>query len=224
MRSWENRSDCAVTDEPLYGYYLDQTGLEHPGRDTILQSMSRSWQEVAQELCGPPPGGAELWYQKHMSHHLLPEVGREWLLQLVNCFLIRDPAAVLSSYIRSRPDVSLLDLGFVQQSSLFHWLRKQTGNTPIVLDSADILARPEPMLRALCQTLEIPFESAMMTWPAGPRDSDGVWASHWYANVQRSTGFMPPSAPKIEYPEELEPIIQAAMPHYLELYSHRIQA
>jgi len=224
MRSWENRSDCTVIDEPFYARYLDQTGLDHPGRESILQAQSRQWEEVAEMLCGPAPQGAKLWYQKHMAHHLLPDMGREWLLKLVNCFLIRDPAAVLSSYIRSRPEVSLEDLGFVQQSSLFHWLQEKTGKTPIVVESADILERPEPMLRALCETLEIPFEEAMMEWPAGPRDSDGVWASHWYANVQQSTGFMPPRAPKIDYPDTLEPIVRAAMPHYLELHSHRLQA
>jgi hypothetical protein len=222
MRSWENRSDCAVIDEPLYAHYLDHTGLQHPGRDDVLEAQPRSWRLVAKQLCGPAPDGAQVWYQKHMAHHLLPVMEREWLLALEHCFLIRSPGAVLSSYIRSRDEVRLEDLGFVQQYDLFTWLREQTGQTPLVIESSDILRRPEVMLRALCQVLKLPFEDSMLAWPAGSRETDGVWAPHWYASVCRSTGFKPYQEPTLDYPEAMEPIVQAALPHYRALRDHRL--
>lgn len=222
MRSWENRADCAVVDEPLYAFYLHQTGLHHPGRTQILQSQSTSWQDVAQQLVGDIPHNAPIWYQKHMVHHLLPSVDRSWLLDLDHCFLIREPAEVLSSYIRSRPDVCLDDLGFVQQTELFDWLSDQTGRPPLVVDSADVLRNPEACLRHLCKSLHLPFDDAMLNWPAGPRESDGIWAPHWYAAVESSTGFKPYRVPALRYPPHLETIVQAARPHYQRLFAHRL--
>ena len=143
---------------------------------------------------------------------------------MTHAFLIRDPASVLSSYIRSREQVCLDDLGFVQQAQLFEWLREQTGRTPAVVASADILRRPEPMLRALCRRLNVPFTSSMLQWPPGPRDSDGVWAPHWYASVHRSTGFMPYQPSKIDIPDHLMSIVEEAQPHYRTLAQHRIRA
>ena len=222
MRSWENRADCEVIDEPFYAFYLKRTGLDHPGREQILAAQSSQWEEVAQQLCGPPPGSAEIWYQKHMTHHLLDDISREWMTTLTHAFLIREPAAVLSSYLRSREEVCLEDLGFVQQARLFEWLREQTGQIPVVVESSDILKNPERMLQELCRALEVPFDSDMLQWPPGVRDSDGVWAPHWYTNVERSTGFHPYRPPQIQIPDSLQFIVEEAAPYYQALAEHRI--
>ena len=222
MRAWENRADCNVVDEPLYAFYLKETGLAHPGRDQILEAQSTSWQTVTQQLIDSAPQGAPIWYQKHMVHHLLPSVDRAWLLQLDHCFLIRDPAEVLNSYIRSRPEVCLEDLGFVQQAEIFDWLTRQTGRSPLVIDSADVLRNPKRCLRNLCDALDLPFDDAMLAWPAGRRESDGIWAPYWYEAVESSTGFKPYRSPQLRYPPHLETIVEAARPHYQRLHSHRL--
>src|SRR5450631_3173872 len=79
MRSFGNRADTAVVDEPLYAAYLAATGLDHPVRQEILASQDDDWRTVAAALTGPVPGGRRIYYQKHMTHHLLPGVGRGWL-------------------------------------------------------------------------------------------------------------------------------------------------
>ena len=77
MRAWENRPDTAVTDEPLYAFYLDRTGLDHPGRDAVIASQPTDWRVVLAGLAhGPLPGSAVIGYAQHMTHHLLPEVDR----------------------------------------------------------------------------------------------------------------------------------------------------
>ena len=206
MRAFGNRVDCAVTDEPLYGHYLSRTGLNHPGAQEIIVSQPDSWQEVSEWLRGPAPGGAPLWYQKHMTHHLLDCVGREWMKDLRHGFLIRDPRAVLASYARTRQEVTLEDLGFFQQAELFDWVCNETGRCPPVIDARDLLQDPEKVLRALCGAWEIAFSPAMLNWPPGPRDTDGIWACHWYASVENSTGFKPASAVTGTLPEEFEEI------------------
>jgi hypothetical protein len=224
MRSFENRADCKVSDEPFYAAYLAATGFDHPLRDEVLASQSADWRAVAATLTGPAPGAAPLWYQKHMTHHMLPEFGREWIDQCRNAFLIRDPARVLASYVRSREQVALADIGVVQQSELFDRVADQLGQAPPVIDAADVIADPARTLGALCTALDITFDPAMLNWPAGKRASDGVWAPAWYASVEASTGFAVPNrkdaAP--ELPAHLAVIADAAQGHYARLAEFRL--
>jgi len=214
MRAWENRPDTVVTDEPLYAFYLTATGLDHPGRDEVIASQPQDWRVVLRELtAGPLPPGVTIYYQKHMTHHLLPSVDRSALAGLRHAFLIRDPRSLLASYARVRSAPTLADLGLRQQAEIF----EEFGGP--VLDSADLLAAPEPALRALCAALGVPFSAAMLSWPPGPRASDGVWAPYWYDNVRRSTGFVPVTGP-VSPPgldPALEPLLDECMPYYEKL-------
>src|SRR5262249_52815489 len=151
------------------------------------------WRRVTAQLTGPVPNGAAVYYQKHMTHHLLPQMGRGWLRQVTNAFLIRDPAGVVASYARVRGEPTLADLGFPQQVELFRPCADAGGGARPVVDAADVLADPELVLTELCRRVGVPFDPAMLSWPAGPRGSDGVWAPHWYGSVEASTGFGPPS-------------------------------
>lgn len=211
LRSWENRPDTEVWDEPLYAHYLQATGLEHPARDAVIAEGEPDWQAVARRCS---TGGTQaLFVQKHMAHHLLPHVDGPWLDQLTHVFLVRDPRRIVASYVRSRAEVTLDDIGLPQLVSL----RRRYPEAPVV-DSDALRSAPEATLRTLCESLGVSFTPRMLSWPAGPRDSDGVWAPHWYASVWRSTGFAPPSG---EPPPRLEgayrEIAEAALPLYREL-------
>ena len=222
MRSWGARPDTAVSDEPLYAAYLAATGLDHPGRADVLASQPTDWRTVAVRLAGPAPGGAAVWYQKHMAHHLLPETGRDWLDGgFRHAFLIRDPAAMLVSLDRVTPDPTLADTGLPQQVELFERVR-QRGAAPPVIDSADVLRDPPGVLRALCAALAVPFDAAMLTWAPGPRDTDGAWAPHWYGSVNASTGFGPPRAEAPAVPDRLRPVLAACRPLYDRLAVERL--
>lgn len=191
MRAFENRPDCTVVDEPLYAAYLAATGLDHPGRDDVIAAGETDWRRVVDRLTGPIPDGRALWYQKHMTHHLLPDIHTGWVHRLTNVFLIRDPAAVVESYLKSRSTITPEDIGIERQARLFDEVAERLGRTPPVIDADEFLRAPEAHLRALCELLGIGFTERMLSWPAGPRASDGVWAPHWYAAVWRSTGFEP---------------------------------
>ena len=221
MRAFENHADCVVVDEPLYAHYMAETGHDHPMRAEVLASQPTDWRAVAAALTGPIPGAADLFYQKHMSHHLLPGIERNWMRGLTHAFLIRDPRAMLASYRQKRELVSLTDLGLPQQVALFDWIEAEFGVTPPVIDSRDVLQNPRGMLNALCAALDLAFDEAMLTWPAGPRDSDGVWAPHWYDAVLRSTGWQPYASKPVELTAELEAIADEAQPLYERLYARR---
>jgi hypothetical protein len=218
MRAWENRSDTEVVDEPLYAWYLAHTGLDHPGRDQVIAAGETDWRRVVSSLTDPWPDGPVLQYQKHMAQHLVAELPRDWIGSLRNVLLIRDPAEVVSSYLRSRATVAPDDIGILQQLELL----VQLGDEVPVIDSADFLRDPETYLRWLCEYAGVEFLASMLTWPPGPRDSDGVWAPYWYAAVQRSTGFEPYRRRRVELTPEGEQVVAATRPAYERLYDARL--
>ena len=217
MRSFGARPRTVVVDEPLYAYYLDRTGIDHPGRDAVLAAQPRDWREVAVALTAPLPAGVELAYAKHMTHHLLPEVELGWLAAFRHAYLIRDPAHVVASYAKVRGEPTPEDLGYARQAEIF-----ATFGGPVV-DAADVLRDPPRVLAALCEALGIGFDEAMLSWPPGPAPGDGVWAPYWYSQVEASTGFARYDLKPAEVPPRLQPLVEAVRPYYDELAPRRVR-
>ena len=224
LRSWGARADTFVCDEPLYAHYLLASGAPHPGRDEVIAAHETDWRKVADWLTGPVPEGKPIFYQKHMAKHLLPDVGRDWLDSLTHAFLIREPAEMLASFARVVPDPSLEDTGLPLQCELFGRVAERTGRAPPVIDSRDVLADPPAVLARLCAALGVSYDEAMLHWPAGRRDTDGVWAPHWYAAVEASTGFAPPRPPPPGPPKEFAALYEQCLPWYERLAAYRLRA
>ena len=223
MRAWENRGDCTVSDEPLYAHYLAETGLDHPARDAVIASQDTDWRRVVAALCGPVPDRRAVWYQKHMTHHLLPGMDTAWVHGLRNLFLIRDPALVVASYVKSRASVVADDIGLLQQARLFDEVADRLGRAPPVIDAERFLHDPRGQLERVCGVLGVPFTDRMLAWPAGPRASDGVWAPHWYAAVRRSTGFEPWRARRPRLDASASGVAEACRPAYERLHALRLR-
>lgn len=222
MRSWGSREEAYVTDEPLYAHYLHHTGADHPAREEILASQHQDWRRVVAWLTGPMPEGHTVWYQKHMGHHLTAEVEHDWILQLTNCFLIRRPSEMITSYIKIVPEPTPHDLALPQQVELFETIRRETGSAPPVIDSRDVLENPERILTLLCAALGLAFDPAMLAWEPGLRATDGAWARHWYSSVSQTTTFGPYRPKKEAPPAELESVVRECDEYYQLLYNHRL--
>ena len=222
MRSWGNRDDTVVIDEPFYAYYLKVTGIEHPGANEVIATGEIDWRKVVAHLTGPITNGNRIFFQKQMTHHLLPEIDREWLGDVINCFLIRDPREVISSYIKKREDPALEDLGFVQQAEIFEFVRSDTNTVPPVVDARDVLQNPERVLRLLCEAIGVEFSRSMLSWPPGLRESDGVWAKHWYGEVAKTTSFQPYHPTDSDVPERFSEIHNRCRECYGQLYQYRL--
>jgi hypothetical protein len=221
MYAFGNRSDCAVVDEPFYAAYLAKTGLHHPMREEIMESQPQDAVEVATWLDTAKPADKPHFYQKHMTQHMIDGVPRDWMRHVTNVFLIRHPARVIASYAAKRENPSLDDIGFRQQAELFD-LVTSWGQTPVVVDSHDIREDPHGMLEKLCDAINLPFSPEMLSWPKGGHKDDGVWAAHWYGAVWNSTGFADPEGALPEVPEELQPVLEAAMPYYEQMKAAKI--
>jgi len=222
MRAWGNRADTCVIDEPFYAFYLSVTSKEHPGADEVIASGETDWRKVIAQLTGPVPNGKRIFFQKQMAHHLSPEVDREWLGAVTNCFLIRDPREVIASYIKKREDPALPDLGFMQQAEIFDFVRNRTNSVPPVVDAKDVLDNPERMLRLLCEAVGVEFSDSMLSWPPGLRETDGIWASHWYGEVAKTTSFQPYHSSHAEVPDRLREIHERCRECYVRLYEYRL--
>jgi hypothetical protein len=220
MRSFEARGDCAVVDEPLYAAFLIATGKRHPGRDDILAAQPHDYRAALRALRereqrpSPCRRGTPPWqYEKHMAHHWQP--GWSWgdIGPARHVLLIRDPARVVASYARVREDPLPEDLGLDQQVALLEHL----GGHVAVVDGDELLADPEGTLRALCAALGLPYTERMLSWPPGRRETDGVWAPHWYGRVEASTGFTPPDPAPPEVPARLQWVVEALRAPYERL-------
>jgi len=221
MYSFRQRSDTMVVDEPLYGHYLKSTGTEHPGAREVLEAMDNDGERVVREvILGPCE--RPIHFFKNMAHHL-PGLDPAFLDSITNVLLIRDPTAMLPSLARQLDSPTLRDTGLREQDFILDSILAR-GEKPIVLDARELLLDPPDVLRRACASLDVPFEEAMLTWPAGPKPEDGVWARHWYHNVHASTGFAPYTPPESRFPARLEPLLEECLPYYERLRSYAITA
>jgi len=223
MRAFENRGDCAVVDEPLYAHYLVSTGADHPGRDEVIRDGETDWRRVIDTLTGPVPDGKPVFYQKHMTHHLLAHIDHAWFDSVTHVFLIRDPREVLNSYLKSRPKATAGDIGVLQEAALHEEATQRCGAAPPIIDADAFLKDPEGHLRALCALLDIPFSPRMLHWPAGQRPSDGIWAPYWYDTVINSTGFEPWRRRSHRVDNSHRDVVDTCMPAYERLRDMRLK-
>lgn len=221
MRSFGNRADTAVSDEPFYGAFLRTSRADHPMREAVIAAMDCDWHSIARTLAGPAPKGRPIWYQKHMWHHMVGPTGYADFEGFTHAFLIRDPANMIASYLRKREAAAFEDFGLDRQTEFFEREADRLGAAPPVVDANDVLGDPRGTLAALCGRLGIPFDPAMLSWPPGRRPTDGPWAPHWYQAVEASTGFGPPDRPT-ELTGEARHLADRCHPYYERLAAHRI--
>lgn len=214
MRSFGSRADTIVSDEPFYGAFLKTTAAPHPMAAEIIADMDCDWSSVAATLSGDPPDGKAIWYQKHMTHHMTGPVQPDDLTGIRHAFLVRDPARMIASYLVKRELVAADELGLRAQREFFDREADRLGHAPPVIDSGAVLSDPAGTLSRLCTALDIPWDEAMLHWPAGRRATDGIWASHWYNRVEASTGFDTPEEKPVDLPAEVLSILADCRPHY----------
>ena len=222
MYSFAQNDRVTVIDEPLYGHYLRVTGADHPGSNEVIAAMNCDGDAVMRELLRRQANQPEpRLFMKHMAHHLV-DLDLGFLRETCNIFLVRDPRDMLPSLSIQLPEPRLADTGLRRQWELFSEL-VAAGQRPAILDSRELLLSPPDVLRQLCEHIGVPFTPAMLSWEAGPRPEDGVWAPHWYHAVHRSTGFAP-YRPKTEFPDRLRPLLDECQPWYDRLFEHAIRA
>ena len=216
LRSFSNRDDTIVYDEPFYSYYLKETNLNHPMKDEIIDFYPTKENEVIKSILENKKG---IYYQKHMTHHILDKTNIEWLKKGINCFLIRHPSKVINSYIKKNTLQNITDIGFNQMFRLFKYVNKNISKEIIVINSDTLLENPELYLNKLCQNLNIDFSTKMLKWPKGKTNDFGIWYKHWYHDIINSTEFAITKNIIKDVPKNYEKIYMES----LNIYDHMNQ-
>ena len=220
MRSFGNREDVIeVIDEPFYASYLKESNKKHPMYKEVLDSQESNWKMVVKNCLRED--GMGICYQKHMVQHILPNFEKKWILKCINCFLIREPKEVISSFLKKWPEADFEDFGFLDQINLFHYIKNESGMPPVVIDAANLRDSPETYLPRLCSKLNISWDPKMLQWDAGLKPYDGIWASHWYPSVNSSTGFKKNIQQK-EFSDTVLNFAAMAKDSYHELLTYKI--
>ena len=220
MRSFGNREDVIeVIDEPFYASYLKESNKKHPMYKEVLESQESNWKMVVKNCLRED--GMGICYQKHMVQHILPNFEKKWILKCINCFLIREPKEVISSFLKKWPEADFEDFGFLDQINLFHYIKNESGMPPVVIDAANLRDSPETYLPRLCSKLNISWDPKMLQWDAGLKPYDGIWASHWYPSVNSSTGFKKNIQQK-EFSDTVLNFAAMAEDSYHELLTYKI--
>jgi hypothetical protein len=223
MRAWGNRPETVVQDEPLYAHYLRVTGKPHPGAAEVIAAGPCEEHKAIERMFEPLPPGKSIRYCKQMSHHILPGMDRSWMPRMKHAFLIRDPREVIASYIAHVAEPALEDTGYSQQHEIFQMVRSFSGTIPPVVDARDVLENPRGVLTNLCRALDIEFAEQMLSWPPGPRDTDGVWSKYWYKEVESTTSFKSYELKERPIPTRFHSLINVCHHYYMDLYQYRIR-
>ena len=210
MYSFAQRNDMEVIDEPLYGHYLVNSDADHIGKEEVIDQMLTDGDLVMKELLARK--SEKMIFLKNMAHHWV-ELNNKYLHHLQNIFLVRDPAEMLPSLNQQLEHPTLRDTALKRQVEIFKYLKNNHLN-PLIILSKDLLIDPNRMLRSVCDRLDIPFDKKMLSWKAGPRPEDGIWAKHWYHNVHKSTGFSGYKKKADPFPEHLKPLLDECKPYY----------
>lgn len=222
MRSFAQRADTIAWDEPFYAAYLKATGIDHPMAAEIIADGMADPADVVRACLVEPAAPKTVFYQKHMTHHMIEGFDLSWIDRVANAFLIREPERVLASYTKKREAVTAPEIGYALQRQLFERVADRTGKEPPVIDSTDIRRDPPTALMLLCGALGIGFDPAMLSWKPGPAPEDGIWGRHWYDAIWRSTGFAPPEGTAPALPAHLSAIAEEVRADYEFLKSRKI--
>lgn len=218
MYSFAQRSDTQVVDEPFYALYFSKTNVDHPGKADVLKAQSSKEEVVKAEIFRQH--ARPVYFIKNMAHHIEVMEDKNFLSKCINIFLIRNPKQIIASYAQVIEKPVMRDIGIEYEWQLF---KKLNDPNSIVLDSGLLLQNPESVLKQVCDRAGITFEKKMLSWEAGPKSYDGVWAPHWYANVHKSTGFEKQSTSERALPESLKPLADQADQYYQLLLQHAIK-
>tara|TARA_B100000941_G_scaffold285597_1_gene257872 strand:+ start:1874 stop:2584 length:711 start_codon:yes stop_codon:yes gene_type:complete len=213
MRSWSSRMDTFVSDEPFYAYYLKETKLEHPMHKEIIDKYSSNYNKIIKYLTGEIPGNKEIWYQKHMAHHILDLKSIDWISNFENCILLRHPKEVISSYTKKNRLNSVEELGYPQQYEIINFLKK-INKSYIVIDSKELLKDPKKSLSNWCRKTNIEFDKSMLKWRKGNHVNDGIWWESWYNKVIETTEFRQFEKKDINIENKFDSIYNESMKYY----------
>jgi Sulfotransferase domain len=149
---------------------------------------------------------------------------QRFLAEARHAFLIRRPEEIASSYYALRPDMRIDEIGLEALHELHTAVRDAGGYRPVVIDSDDLVARPEATMAAYCAAVGLPFVPQALTWEPGERPE---WrrSARWHAEVSASSGFEQRErvhTHTVESSDQLARFAAHHLPFYEQLHAQRL--
>ena len=167
-------------------------------------------------------------FSKDFAHYISHLWTDEFLEPFNHSFLIRDPAKTITSMYKHWPDVTMTELGFVEQRELFDRLADQIGKVPPLIDSDDLLEDPHTIVRLWSEAVGIPFLEESLSWEPGARDEVSWWdGGSFHENLRNCDGLKPQVRRYVDISEvsdRVKEIYEQVLPHYEHMKQYRLQA
>jgi hypothetical protein len=158
----------------------------------------------------------------HRHHEVLGN--RRFLAEARHAFLIRRPEEIAASFYAVEPDMRIDSIGLETLHKLHTAVRDAGGPRPVVLDSDDLVARPEATMAAYCAAVGLPFIPEALTWEPGER-SEWRRSARWHVDVSASSGFASREhtySRSVENSDELARFAAHHLPFYELLHAQRL--
>lgn len=229
----KNRGDMPCFHEPYneafywgedrrHDRYFKTDEIAQPTAGLTFESVHRELTELAKD--GPV-------FVKDFGYSIMHLADDDFLDGFQHTFLIRNPEKVLTSMHSRWPDIEIGEIGFEELHRLFNTIAERTGVTPAVIDSDELLARPDDMMAAYCEVVGIPFIAEALNWEDQKeknQDRDVTWNDDrhgFHDSLKASTGLAPQKRdyPPIDSDDRLKAMYDESLPHYLALYEHRLR-
>jgi hypothetical protein len=149
---------------------------------------------------------------------------RRFLAETRHAFLIRRPEEIAASSYALDPGTNINSIGLERLWEAQAAVRDAGGDASVVIDSDDLVARPEATMAAYCAAVGLPFIPAALTWEPGELPEWHRYA-RWHVDVSASSGFerhehIYPYT--VENSPELARLAAHHRPFYERLYAQRL--
>ena len=113
---------------------------------------------------------------------------RRFLAETRHAFLIRRPDEIAASNYALWRAMNIKSIGLERLCELQAAVREAGGTASVVIDSDDLVTRPEATMAAYCAAVGLPFKPRALTWQ--PADLP-EWrrSARWHVDVSASSGF-----------------------------------
>jgi hypothetical protein len=218
FRSMLERGDLLALHEPLEGLiYFGDTEVE--GQTFHSPASLLAWLRDAPRAVGV--------FLKETPDSRVREAVRadaRFLAEARHAFLIRRPEEIAVSMYALEPAMRSESIGLEGLYELHAAVGDAQGHRPVVIDSDDLVARPEATMAAYCAAVDLPFIPEALTWEPGERPE---WrrTTRWHTAVSASSGFEPRPhryTHTVERADELARFAAHHLPFYEQLYAQRL--
>lgn len=210
-KTFSQRSDTVIVHEPFCDvYYFSKWRISNRYGDCDELRNYSSTQAKEKILSNT---NSLIFFKDH-AYQALPYIDRQFLTEITNTFMIRDPQETMASWYRAKEYPPEEEFGFTALEQIWQILVDELGQKPIVIEANRFRSQPQKILELYCQSIGIGYDPKMLTWEKGQlqkwNEREAQFHAKWHSILDKSKGIIPPIQDKVEIrPQEREMVARA---------------